>query len=140
MLGKNENGGIKATNEWLQDVDWDCIVLDEYHFGAWGKRAKEFYDKQDIAIQEIDERQGILAEDSEKKEREAIEDYDEQLMPLTTRAYLYLSGTPFRAIASGEFIEEQIFNWTYSDEQEAKESYSETVQQRSGLTSNSEAV
>ena len=120
VLGKNENGGIKATNEWLQDVDWDCIVLDEYHFGAWGKRAKEFYDKQDIANQEIDERQGILFEDSEKKEREAIEDYDEQLMPLTTRAYLYLSGTPFRAIASGEFIEEQIFNWTYSDEQEAK--------------------
>jgi hypothetical protein len=34
--------------------------------------------------------------------------------------YLYLSGTPFRAIASGEFIEEQIFNWTYSDEQRAK--------------------
>jgi len=33
---------------------------------------------------------------------------------------LYLSGTPFRAIASGEFIEEQIFNWTYSDEQRAK--------------------
>ena len=125
VLGKNENGGIKATNEWLQDVDWDCIVLDEYHFGAWGKRAKEFYDKQDIANQEIDERQGILFEDSEKKEREAIEDYDEQLMPLTTRAYLYLSGTPFRAIASGEFIEEQIFNWTYSDEQEAKENFEE---------------
>ena len=33
---------------------------------------------------------------------------------------MYLSGTPFRAIASGEFIEEQIFNWTYSDEQKAK--------------------
>ncbi|MBQ7530128.1 MAG: GIY-YIG nuclease family protein [Paludibacteraceae bacterium] len=120
VLGRNENGGIKATNEWLQDVDWDCIVLDEYHFGAWGKRAKEFYDKQDIANLEIDERQGILFEDSETKERQAIEDYDEQLMPLTTRAYLYLSGTPFRAIASGEFIEEQIFNWTYSDEQDAK--------------------
>jgi hypothetical protein len=41
-------------------------------------------------------------------------------MPITTHAYLYLSGTPFRAIASGEFIEEQIFNWTYSDEQKAK--------------------
>ncbi len=120
VLGKNDNGGIKATNEWLQDVDWDCIVLDEYHFGAWGKRAKDFYDKQDIANLEINERQGILFEDSETKERQAIEDYDEQLMPLTTRAYLYLSGTPFRAIASGEFIEEQIFNWTYSDEQDAK--------------------
>ena len=41
-------------------------------------------------------------------------------MPVTSDAYLYLSGTPFRAISSGEFIEEQIFNWTYSDEQSAK--------------------
>jgi hypothetical protein len=44
-------------------------------------------------------------------------------MPITTNAYLYLSGTPFRAIASGEFIEEQIYNWTYSDEQKAKEQW-----------------
>ena len=42
------------------------------------------------------------------------------IMPITADAYLYLSGTPFRAIASGEFIEEQIYNWTYSDEQRAK--------------------
>jgi len=32
-------------------------------------------------------------------------------------------GTPFRAISSGEFIEEQIFNWTYSDEQREKENW-----------------
>lgn len=32
----------------------------------------------------------------------------------------YLSGTPFRALNSGEFIEEQIYSWTYSDEQRAK--------------------
>lgn len=46
--------------------------------------------------------------------------FDEDLMPITTNAYLYLSGTPFRAIKSGEFIEEEIYNWTYSDEQRAK--------------------
>jgi hypothetical protein len=40
-----------------------------------------------------------------------------------TDHYLYLSGTPFRAIATGEFIEEQIFNWTYSDEQRAKQEW-----------------
>ena len=44
----------------------------------------------------------------------------EDILPITTGHYLYLSGTPFRAIASGEFIEEQICNWTYSDEQRAK--------------------
>jgi len=37
---------------------------------------------------------------------------------------LHLSGTPFRAIASGKFDEEQIFNWTYADEQEAKAHWS----------------
>ena len=49
--------------------------------------------------------------------------WEESLSPLKTNHYLYLSGTPFRAIASGEFIEEQIFNWTYTDEQEAKENW-----------------
>ncbi|WP_347474458.1 DEAD/DEAH box helicase family protein, partial [Weissella sp. DD23] len=33
---------------------------------------------------------------------------------------LHLSGTPFKAVAEGKFAEEQIFNWTYTDEQEAK--------------------
>ena len=35
--------------------------------------------------------------------------------PITTDYYLFLSGTPFRALNSGEFIEDQIYNWTYSD-------------------------
>lgn len=33
---------------------------------------------------------------------------------------LHLSGTPFKAVASGEFAYDQIFNWTYADEQEVK--------------------
>ena len=57
------------------------------------------------------------------REMEARELYDEGLMPLRTGAFLYLSGTPFRAISTGEFIEDQIYNWTYSDEQAAKEAW-----------------
>ena len=121
VLGTNSVGGIKVTNEWIQQVHWDCIILDEYHFGAWGKNAKEYYNKQDIATRIAEETQKIYAEDAaSKKEMEARETFDEGLMPLETKHYLYLSGTPFRAIASGEFIEEQIYNWTYSDEQSAK--------------------
>ena len=120
VLGRNSVGGIKATNEWIQQVEWDCIILDEYHFGAWGKQAKEYYNKQDLAARIADETQSIYVEDAAKNEIEARELFDEDLMPLETKHYLYLSGTPFRAIASGEFIEEQIFNWTYSDEQAAK--------------------
>jgi superfamily II DNA or RNA helicase len=33
---------------------------------------------------------------------------------------LYLSGTPFKALAGDQFTTEQIFNWSYADEQEAK--------------------
>lgn len=33
---------------------------------------------------------------------------------------LHLSGTPFKALASGEFSQDAIYNWTYADEQKAK--------------------
>lgn len=36
---------------------------------------------------------------------------------------LYLSGTPFKALAGGRFSENQIYNWSYADEQEAKETW-----------------
>ncbi|MDO4649637.1 MAG: DEAD/DEAH box helicase family protein [Eubacteriales bacterium] len=36
---------------------------------------------------------------------------------------LYLSGTPFKALASGQFSEKQIFNWSYADEQEKKDNW-----------------
>ena len=36
---------------------------------------------------------------------------------------LYLSGTPFKQLASEQFSKEQIFNWSYADEQEAKENW-----------------
>jgi T5orf172 domain. len=124
VLGKNAVGGIKATNEWIQTIEWDCIVLDEYHYGAWGKNAKNFYDKKDPALKRAEEVGDIISEDADNvRELEAREMYDEGLMPLRTGAYLYLSGTPFRAISTGEFIEEQIYNWTYSDEQAAKEAW-----------------
>ncbi len=124
VLGKNDAGGIKATNKWIQTIDWDCIVLDEYHYGAWGKNAKDFYDNADPASKRAEEAGEIIAEDADNiREVEAREIYDEGLMPLHTAAYLYLSGTPFRAISTGEFIEEQIYNWTYADEQAAKDSW-----------------
>ena len=52
-----------------------------------------------------------------------LSEKETEFLPITTKAYLYLSGTPFRALATGEFIEEQIFNWTYTDEQRAKEEF-----------------
>ena len=36
---------------------------------------------------------------------------------------LYLSGTPFKALANEEFGADQVYNWSYADEQAAKEQY-----------------
>ena len=36
---------------------------------------------------------------------------------------LYLSGTPFKQLASEQFSAEQIFNWSYADEQEKKDGW-----------------
>lgn len=106
-LGYNrETGGIKATNEWVHEINWDLVIFDEYHFGAWKDSAKKLFESDD--------------EESENEAPSGLERIDESWLPITAKRYLYLSGTPFRAINSGEFIEDQIYNWTYSDEQRAK--------------------
>ena len=116
-LGKNTStGGVKTKNEWVHATHWDCVVFDEYHFGAWNENSKglfnELYeDGKDEDLIEFEKKIG------------KVENFDADIIPITTDHFLYLSGTPFRAINSGEFIEEQIFNWTYSDEQNAKEKW-----------------
>ncbi len=110
-LGRNAaTGGIKTKNEWVHATNWDCVIFDEYHYGAWRENAKDLFEAEDE--RELKAAQG-----------EGLEYFDEEILPITAYHYLYLSGTPFRAIASGEFIEEQIYNWTYSDEQRAKEAW-----------------
>lgn len=42
---------------------------------------------------------------------------------ITRNFTLHLSGTPFKAVASGKFNEDEIFNWSYADEQSAKENW-----------------
>jgi len=124
LLGRDKAGNIKAKNEWLHKETWDLVVFDEYHFGAWRETAKELFEGEEEAISREEAR---LEDDKRLKER--IADLQEPLenevefLPITTKAYLYLSGTPFRALSTGEFIEEQIFNWTYTDEQRAKEDF-----------------
>ncbi|MCP4936978.1 MAG: restriction endonuclease [bacterium] len=124
LLGRDTAGNIKPKNEWLHTLNWDLVVFDEYHFGAWRETAKELFEGEEEEIARTEAR----LEDA-KRLKESIADLQEPLeketdfLPITTKAYLYLSGTPFKALATGEFIEEQIFNWTYTDEQRAKETF-----------------
>ena len=109
-----ETGGIKPRNEWVHLEDWDLVVFDEYHFGAWRDNAKKLFDGSEEGA---DER----ADDAEEAAKG--NSLNETWLPIVARRYIYLSGTPFRALNSGEFIEEQIYSWTYSDEQRAKASW-----------------
>ncbi len=124
LLGRDAVGNIKPRNEWLHTVNWDLVVFDEYHFGAWRDTAKELFEGEDDAVAKKEAKLEYAGElDGINEDLTVLSNQEADFLPITTRAYLYLSGTPFKALATGEFIEEQIFNWTYTDEQRAKEAF-----------------
>lgn len=110
LLGKTNKGTVKAKFKEILDTKWDCVFLDEYHYGAWRDSAKEM-----LSSDESEHEVGVDLNTQETEEilKEA----------LTINHFLYLSGTPFRALAAGEFMEDQIFNWTYLDEQKSKKEW-----------------
>lgn len=82
-------GGQYDKLNWVKEIRWDLLVIDEAHEGIDTL-------KTDVAFEQI------------------------------KRAFtLHLSGTPFKAIASGEFKADEIYNWSYTDEQEAKQNWNE---------------
>ena len=123
LLGRDDAGNIKPQNEWLHTVNWDLVVFDEYHFGAWRETAKELFEGEEEAIAKKEAKLEYAA--GLEDVNDDLGELSREFLPITTKAYLYLSGTPFRALGSGEFIEEQIFNWTYTDEQRAKENFAQ---------------
>lgn len=80
-------GGNYNKLEWIKQLHWDLLVIDEAHEGVNTRRTDRAFDniRRDFT--------------------------------------LHLSGTPFKAIAGGLFSQEQIFNWSYAEEQEAKEAW-----------------
>jgi hypothetical protein len=124
LLGRDKTGNIKAKNEWLHAVNWDLVVFDEYHFGAWRDTAKELFEGEEEAVAQK-ELKYVADLEGVNEDLAVLSEKETEFLPITTKAYLYLSGTPFRALATGEFIEEQIFNWTYTDEQRAKKQFAD---------------
>jgi len=124
LLGRDPSGRVKRGNEWLHELNWDLVVFDEYHFGAWRETAKELFEGEEATEAKKLAKLEYAADLEEVNEDLTVLSAKEtEFLPITTKAYVYLSGTPFKALATGEFIEEQIFNWTYTDEQRAKAAF-----------------
>jgi hypothetical protein len=133
ILGDDNDGGIKAKHQALFETHWDAVIIDEFHYGAGTKKAKDML-ADNLAIEEGAEltpsqlkeaEKTYFAEEDEElvgeKETEVIVDVVQK--SITSDFRLYLSGTPFKAMANAQFPQESIFNWTYTDEQRAKEQW-----------------
>lgn len=110
-LGKQKNSlDTKEKIKKLQTVDWDLVILDEYHFGAWNQRT-----------------QGTL-EDLEDEYQKSLSDAKDVIekFKIKTKQTICLSGTPFKAIAKGEFKDNNTFTYSYFDEQRNKYPNSDT--------------
>jgi hypothetical protein len=117
VLGKDDSGKPKEKNEDLYVIDWDCVIVDEFHFGAWRDAARSLYVKDsEFGDGDTNEKNAVETPDLDQDFKKDLHEN----LKLDVSNFLYLSGTPFRALTQGEFLEDQVFNWTYSDEQRAK--------------------
>lgn len=122
LLGRERGTGlIKAKNQWIHAIHWDLVIFDEYHFGAWRENAKELFEGEDLAEARAEQAEEFSADlETMDEELDELRNVESDFLPITARAFLYLSGTPFRALAEGEFVDDNLYNWTYTDEQRAK--------------------
>lgn len=121
LMGRDAAGNFKAKHKWLTEVTWDLVVFDEYHFGAWRDAARELFEGEDEVVRKkATDLEFTPAEETFAEELEEQGSEEDAFVPIKARSYLYLSGTPFKVLREGRFIEEQIYNWTYTDEQRAK--------------------
>lgn len=84
LKGARFAGGGYQKLDWVAEIKWDLLVIDEAHEGVDTRKTDRAFDK------------------------------------IQRKYTLHLSGTPFKAIANEKFTADQIYNWSYLDEQEAK--------------------
>ena len=84
LKGARFAGGPYKKLNWVAEIPWDLLVIDEAHEGVDTLKTDRAFDK------------------------------------INRKFTLHLSGTPFKAIANEKFTADQIYNWSYLDEQEAK--------------------
>ncbi|MDH6536537.1 DEAD/DEAH box helicase family protein [Aurantimicrobium minutum] len=120
VTGRDSDGNPKPKNQSLHLTDWDCIVIDEFHYGAGTTTAKEIYDPQDKEEAAYAQMINRAVDQESETSAEVLIEPD---FGLRTKFHLHLSGTPFKAIANGDYAEDQILNWTYIDEQREKSNW-----------------
>lgn len=91
LKGSKFAGGIYEKLEWVGQLNWDLLIIDEAHEGIDTAKTDVAFDK------------------------------------IKRNFTLHLSGTPFKALANNKFNEDQILNWSYVDEQEAKKNWDYTT-------------
>jgi len=116
VTGRDPDGQPKPRNETRHIIEWDCIIIDEFHFGAATATARELYDPQD----KVEATFARVVDKAFDQSSDTDADLVGVDFGLSTRCHLHLSGTPFKAITNGEYSEDQVFNWTYIDEQREK--------------------
>jgi superfamily II DNA or RNA helicase len=133
LLGTQDaDTAIKDKHLQLFSTHWDMVIIDEFHYGAGTFKAKQMLVDEIEAVSDTvtkkalaEIEQEMFAEEdeelTEEAESEAIVEAVEKA--ITSDYRLFLSGTPFKAMADARFEKEAIFNWTYTDEQKAKEAW-----------------
>ena len=54
LLGKDpKTGQIKAKNKWIHEENWDLVIFDEYHFGAWRESVSELFEGEEDLVSEL---------------------------------------------------------------------------------------
>lgn len=110
-LGKEKNSDVKVKIKQLQDIDWDLVILDEYHFGAWNQKTQGTLKVKEEKSEDLErEYQNKL-----KQGKDIIKHFN-----IRTKQTICLSGTPFKAIARGEFTDNSSYTYSYFDEQRNK--------------------
>lgn len=113
-LGKDSSGNeVKEKIKKLADQHFDLVILDEYHFGAWNQRTQST----------INDEQELSADPEYLKNLKALSKEKVDIITrfnIKTDKTICLSGTPFKALAKGEFTDNNTFTYSYFDEQENK--------------------
>src|SRR4029077_1755272 len=86
LLGRKD-GRIKAKNEWLHWVNWDLVIFDEYHFGAWRDNAKELFEGEDdeVAKKELEAEYATVLDEFDEG-LEVLSGDESDFLPISTRA------------------------------------------------------